>query len=82
MGAFFLFILVLILVVIFLVLSLIGNIVGGILNFFGIKSSRRRNFSNRSDGNFKQNSQSEEGARRMHKFKNTAEDADYEIVDN
>ena len=82
MGAFLLFLLILILIIIFLALSLIGSIVSGILSFLGIKSNKRRNFSNRTNENFKQDSQSEEGARRMHKFKNTAEDADYEIVDN
>ena len=82
MGAFLLFILVLILVIIFLFLSLVGNIVNGILSFFGIKSDKRRAASTGSEGNPKQNSQSEEGAKRMLKFKNTAEDADYEIVEN
>jgi hypothetical protein len=82
MGAFLLFLLVLILIIIFLALSLVGSIVGGILNFFGIKTNKRRNYSNRSDENFKQNHQSKEGARRMHKFKNTAEDTDYEVIDN
>ena len=82
MGAFFLFLLVLILIIVFLALSLIRGIVGVIFSFFGIKSNRRRTFSNRTNENFKQDSQSEEGARRMHKFKNTAEDAEYEIVDN
>ena len=84
MGAFLLFLLVLILIIIVLALSLIRSIVGGILSFLGIKSNKRRNYSNRTGENFKQNqnSQSQEGARRMHKFKNTAEDADYEIIDN
>jgi len=82
MGAFFLFLLVLILVIFFLALSLIGSIIGGILNFFGIKTNKRRNYSNGTEENFKQNHQSKEGARRMHKFKNTAVDTDYEIINN
>ena len=85
MAAFFLFFLILILVIILMVLSLVGNIVGGILNFFGIGSNKRRNFSDRNSSgeDLKQGShQSKEGARRMRKFKNTAEDTDYEIIEN
>jgi hypothetical protein len=82
MGAFLSLLLVLILIIFFLALSLIGSIVRGVLNFFGIKTSKRRNYSNRTDEDFKQNHQSQEGARRMHKFKNTAEDTDYEVIDN
>ena len=66
-------------------LSLVGSIVGGILNFFGIRSNKRRSFSNRNSSadDLKQGShQSKEGARRMRKFKNEAEDTDYEIVEN
>ena len=85
MAAFFLFFLILILIVIFIALSLVGSIVGGILNFLGIGSNKRRNFSNRNaaEEDLKQHSyQSQEGARRMREFKNAAEDADYEVIDN
>ncbi len=85
MATFFLFFLVLILIVVFIVLSFVGSILGGILNFFGIGSNKRRNFSNKnsSEKNSSQGShQSQEGAKRMRKFKNIAEDADYEVMKN
>jgi hypothetical protein len=85
MAAFFLFLLVLILIVVFVVLSLVGGILRGILRFLGIGgSSRRRNFSykNSSEENVHSSAhQSREGAIRMRKFKNTAEDTDYEIIE-
>jgi len=85
MIAFFSFFLILILIIILVVLSLVGSIVGGILNFLGIGSNKRRNFSNRNAAgeDLKQHSyQSQEGVKRMRKFKNAAEDTDYEIIDN
>ena len=84
MGAFLLFLFILILIIVFMVLSLAGSIVGGILNFLGISTNKRKNFSNRNSSgkDLKQNRQSQEGARRMRKFKNAAEDADYEVIDN
>jgi len=83
--AFLLFFLILILVIIFIAFSLIGGILRAILSLFGISSNKRRNFSNRNsfEEDLKQGShQSQEGARRMRKFKNAAEDTDYEVIEN
>jgi len=80
MGAFFLFIVILILIILFLALGFVGSIVGGILKFFGINVGKRKTASgrNRYEEDLKQVYRSEEGTRRMRKFKNTAEDAEYE----
>ncbi|MDR1730227.1 MAG: hypothetical protein LBR52_06155 [Prevotellaceae bacterium] len=85
MGAFLLFLLILVLVIFFIALSLVGGILRGIFGFFNIKSNKRRRFSdeNYSEKKEKPDSyQSVEGARRMRKFKKTAEDADYEEIEN
>ena len=85
MAAFFLFLLVLIFVIFFIILSLVGGILRGILRFFGIGSNRHRSFSYKNSTEEHVNSsahQSREGAIRMRKFKNTAEDTDYEIIEN
>ena len=79
MVAFLLFLLILILIVFFMVLSLAGSIIGGILNFLGI--GKLKNYSNKTNKNLKQDPpRSQEGAIRMRKFKNTAEDTEYEII--
>jgi len=87
MATFFLFLLILILVVFFIVLSFVGGILRGILGLFGIRSRKRKRrfFSEENYSDEKESPvspQSEEGARRMRKFKNAAEDADYEEVDD
>ena len=81
MGAFLLFLLFLVLIVFFIVLSLAGSIIGGVLNFLGIGSRKRRNYSSKTNKNLKQDPpRSQEGAIRMRKFKNTAEDTEYEVI--
>ncbi|MDR0412843.1 MAG: hypothetical protein LBH61_03455 [Dysgonamonadaceae bacterium] len=85
MGAFFIFLLILILVIVFVAVSLVGSILGGILKFLGFGSNRRgdasgRNFSGQNPE--QPPHQSQEGAKRMRKFKNTAEDADFETINN
>lgn len=85
MTAFFLFFFILILIIFFVALNLLGSILSGILRFFGIGSGKRRNSSNKksSGENPEQTSrQSQEGARRMRKFKNAAEDADFEVMND
>jgi len=85
MAAFFLFLLILILVIFFIALSLVGSILRGIFSFFGIGSRKRKRFSNENSSDedvMSEAHQSREGARRMRKFKNTAEDTDYEIIEN
>ncbi len=85
MGAFLLFLFILVLVIFFIALSFVGGILRGILGFFGIKSNKRRHFS---DKNYSEKEvkpdlhQSVEGARRMRKFKKSAEDIDYEIIED
>jgi hypothetical protein len=66
-----------------MVLSLAGSIIGGIINFLGIGSNKRRNYANKSDKNLNQDTpRSQEGARKMQKFKTTAEDVEYEMIGN
>jgi len=86
MGAFLIFLLAIIVLIIFIAYSLINSILGGIANFFGIGSKRRRYYSNRGgyseEESQQYSSRSEESVKRMRKFKNTAEDADFEIIEN
>ena len=84
MGTFLLFLLILLLVIFLMVLNLAGGILRGILGFFGIGSRKHKHSSskkNYSEEAAKPN-QSVEGAKRMRKFKNAAEDADYEVVND
>ncbi len=83
MGAFLLFLLVFLLVIILIAFSLVGNILRGILDFFGIGSRKQSRFSNKNhSGEDARPHQSAEGAKRMRKFKNAAEDTDYEMIEH
>jgi hypothetical protein len=80
MGGLLAFLLILIVIVVFVVISILGSILGGFLNLFGLrKNSGKTSGSNRNATTG--TAQSKDGATRMRKFKNVAEDADYEIIE-
>jgi hypothetical protein len=82
MGGLLAFLLILIIIVGFVLISIVGSILGGFVNLF--RSGRRAgpaSGANRNATSTTGQAQSQEGVRRMKKFKNAAEDADYEILD-
>ena len=83
MSAFFIFLLLIILII-FIAFSLISSILGGILNFFGLGSKKHGYFSNQksSENKSQRHTYSEESAKRMRKFKNSAEDIGFEVIED